>query len=214
MQEKPLLREHLHSCIWCTLTLWRSIVANHLFVERQRDEQANRRTAIAIIYLKYNDPEQTLNTILGSILKQFLQDCESIQDILRDMYNGNVDPKSTPSSIQISTALSSLAKSYYDEIFLVVDALDECSDEIRWGLIEVLDRLPNTRLIITSRFFDVIEEDLHHFERFEIKAHRADIELFINQQIEKNKNLRKMVEKAPKIREDIMEGVVQTAQDM
>lgn len=208
------MREYLLSCIWCTLTFWRSIVANHLFLERQGDKEASHRTAIAIIYLKYNDPEQTLNTILGSILKQFLQDCESIPDILHDMYKGNSDPNSTPSFAQISTALSSLAKSYYEEVFLVVDALDECSDEIRWRLIEVLEKLQNTRLIITSRFFDVIEEDLHNFERFEIKAHRADIELFINRQIEKNKNLRRMVEKAPKIREDIMEGVVQTAQDM
>lgn len=103
----------------------------------------------------------------------------------------------------------------YTEVFLVIDALDECSDELRWGLMEKLRECqPQVRLMITSRFLESIDEELEDFERLEIKANKADLELFIDHHIQKNKNLGRVVEKSPGMRVDIKEAVVKTAEDM
>lgn len=73
---------------------------------------------------------------------------------------------------------------------------------------------PQVRLLVTSRHLDSIEEDLRDFERLEIKANKADLELFINHHIQKNKNLRRVVQKGPTISDDVKFAVVRTAEDM
>jgi hypothetical protein len=52
------------------------------------------------------------------------------------------------------------------------------------------------------------------FEHDEIKANRADIELFIDAQIRKNRHLRKIVERSPSLRNDMKDAIVQTADEM
>lgn len=98
---------------------------------------------------------------------------------------------------------------------VVVDALDECSDQIRWGLVETLRKLePNVRLMITSRPLESISQELVDFERLEIKANRADIELFVDQQIRSNVNLRRIIQRSPGLRHDIKAAVRRNAEDM
>lgn len=101
------------------------------------------------------------------------------------------------------------------ETFILVDGLDECGEEIRWDLIEQLGQFHDTvHIIITSRYLDSIREELEAFEEFEIKAHRSDIELYIDRQIHKNRNLRRIVQRNPRMRTDVKEGVVKTADNM
>lgn len=134
--------------------------------------------------------------------------------LLEELYERYRDQNIPASLDEIYETLSSLIETYSD-VFFVIDALDECTDEIRWGLIEKLRACqPKTCLLITSRFLDSIDEELEDFERLEIKANRADLELFIDHHIHKNKNLRRIVERSPGMRIDIKEAVVKTAEDM
>jgi len=69
-------------------------------------------------------------------------------------------------------------------------------------------------IMITSRILESIEEELGDFEKMEIKAHRSDIELSVDRQIRKNKNLRRIIQKSPALRDDIKEEIVKTAKNM
>ena len=71
---------------------------------------------------------------------------------------------------------------------------------------------PKLRVLMTSR--DIIAEELEHYQRLEIKAKKADIELFIEHQIRTNKNLRKIIDKNPSLSYDIKQGVVDRAENM
>lgn len=51
-------------------------------------------------------------------------------------------------------------------------------------------------------------------QQFEIRANKADIELFIDYQIRRNRNLRKIVEKSPRLRDDSKDVVFNTAESM
>ena len=187
-------------------------MVNHL--RRERSERSSDETGVAVLYLKYNEPEQTLDHLLGSLLKQLAQDCDSIPLALSDLYETHRDRSTSPSLDEIMRTISTMVDQY-NELFVVVDALDECEEELRWNLVEQLRRLdPKLRLLITSRYLNSIEEELEGYARCEIKASKEDIELFIDNQIRKNRSLRKVVERSPSLRQDIKGAVVKTADDM
>ncbi len=121
-------------------------------------------------------------------------DSDTISPTVLELYEHHRDRNTSPSVEELSQSLLTTIESF-KEVFLVVDALDECSDKLRWDLVEQLDNIqPEVHLLITSRYLDSINEELETFARFEIKAHRSDIELFIDHQIKKNRNLRKIVD--------------------
>ena len=167
-----------------------------------------------MVYLKYNDPEQTLTNILASLLKQLIQEQSTLPSVVRKLYEDYGDTGMPPTMNDVSAALLSLLD-LYSETFFVIDALDECSDETRWGLIEKLREFePHVCLMVLSRFRGDISEELKDFQRLEVKADKADIELFIDTQIQQNANLRRIIAKSPSLRGSIKEGVVRTAKGM
>ena len=104
---------------------------------------------------------------------------------------------------------------YYRKTYIIIDALDECQEDLRWELIDVLRAIEsNLRIMVTSRFLDSIAEELGDAERLEIKANKADLELYIDRHILKNRNLRKVVEKSPSMRQDVKSAVIATVEDM
>jgi hypothetical protein len=186
---------------------------NHLRSKRSV-EGAKINAGVAVIYLKYNEPDQTLGNLLGSLLKQLIEEHHTIPKPLHDLYNHHRVRGTSPSPEELSGIISSTIGTY-DEVFIVVDALDECSEEVRWGLLEKLRGFqPKGHVMITSRALDSIQEELEEFERQEIRADKADMELFIDQQILKNRNLQRIVKKSPNMRDDIKEGVIRTADNM
>ena len=190
----------------------RSIIINHL--RQGRREESKGVIGITFIYFKYNETDQTFENILSSLLKQLLQDSEDIPSDLLSLYERHRDRNTSPTIDEISQALSTMIKSH-EEVFCIIDALDECNEDLRWELVDKLETLGrNLRVLITSRYLDSIAEELELYQRFEIRANKADIELFIDYQIRRNRNLRKIVEKSPSLRDDIKTGVFNTAENM
>lgn len=174
----------------------------------------SKEVGVAMMYLNYTDHQQTLENILGSFLAQLAEDHEPLLPFLRDLYERHRAYRTSPTLSDLSKALSDISN-LYKRIYVVLDALDECTDDVRWELIEILREIePRVHLLVTSRDLNSIEEELQDFERQEIKANKADLELFIDHHIQKNKNLRKIVQKSPTISEDIKVAVVTTAEDM
>lgn len=208
----------IHKPLWCWgipgagKTVLASIIVNHL--RRGRNEAMKNNRGVAVMYIKYNEPEQTLENLLGSLLRQLIENTDSIPPAVLELYDHHRYRNTSPSVDDLCGSLLLVIDSFA-EVFLIIDALDECSEELRWELLERLETIePHVHLLITSRYLDSIDEELKLFSRIEIKAHRADIELFIDHQIKKNRNLRKIVERSCALRCDIKDTVVKTAEDM
>ena len=198
----------MNKSLWCwgipkaKKTMLTSISINHLC--RGRNESIKNHINITVVYLKYNEPKQTLDNLLGSLLRQLIEDFETISFAVLELYDHHRDRNISSIVNELRDSLLSTIGSFA-KVFLVVDALDECNNELRWDFVERLETLqPYVHLLITSRYLDSISEELENFTRFEIKAHRADIELFIDHQIKKNRNLRKIVERNHALRRDTM----------
>ena len=203
--------------LWCWgipgagKTVLSSIVINQL--RQSRGEDLKTGIGVAVVYLKYNEPQQTVDNLLGCILKQLIQDSNIIDQSVQDQYEHHRQ-RNTPLPLEATVLLLYKTLGTYEEVFLIIDGLDECEEETRWDLIEQISKFPATRLMVTSRYLGAIDEELESFARFEIRANKMDIELFIDYQIQRNRNLRRMVQRAPKLREDIKRDVVKTAENM
>lgn len=200
--------------------LWDKFGANSyrsLVVEQLRSlfpqESKGCITGIAVIYLDYQD-QQKPEYLLGSLLRQVLEELDEIPESLQDLFNRHHVQDTSASADEIFETLQDcfdLCKNLY----FVIDALDECNEQTRWALIGKLrDLTPKVHLLVTSRDLDSIQEELWDFERLEIKANQTDVEMFIDQQILKNKHLKRIVQKSPSLRKDMKAGVLHTAQDM
>lgn len=183
-------------------------------MRHNRPEELKGSIGVTFIYFKYNEPDQTFDNVLSSLLQQLLQDLENIAPDLLRLYERHRDRNTSPTTDEVSRALSSMIESH-KEVFCIIDALDECHETLRWELIEQLESLgPKLHVLITSRYLDSIAEELEAYQRFEIRANKADIELFIEYQIRRNRNLRKIVQRSPSLRENIKQGVFNTAENM
>ena len=82
-------------------------------------------------------------------------------------------------------------------------------------MVENLLNLPeHARLLLTSRFLDSMDEQFSQFQQLEIKADKEDIELYVDSQIKKNRNLRRMVQKYHAMRGEIKDKIVKSAEGM
>jgi hypothetical protein len=179
-----------------------------------RKEIRTKEVGLAIVYLKYNDPQQSVRSVLGSILVQLVQGLDSVPASLQQLYDKHQVQKSSASLGELVDQLQ-ITCSLFQRIFLIIDALDECTDEMRWDLMDHLRSLGgHLHLLVMSRFLDTIDKELEDFDRLEIKANKADLEIFIDHHIQKNKNLRQIMTKSPIMKEDIKFAVVKTAEDM
>ena len=146
------------------LTDFRSIVVDHLRRQLQQ-KKVEGYTGVAVIYLKYNEPDQTVGNLLASLLKQLAQQRKELPSVLVDLYERYNDQSVSASLDDIFETLLLLIKTY-TEVYFIVDALDECSDELRWDLVEKLRACTfKARLMITSRFLENINEELDDFSR-------------------------------------------------
>ena len=173
----------------------------------------HRKTGVAINFLRYNDPQQTLLNLLGSVVQQLVQERPVIA-LTQNIYTQH-NAGETPALQEELMALMRTALKEFDIVYLVVDGLDEADEDTRWELVQELMQLPdNVHLLCTSRSPEALDEDAQTFKRFEVRAHAEDLELYIDDQIQKNKHLRAMIRRRPPLRRDIKYDVVKVAKDM
>ena len=146
---------------------------------------------IGFIYFNHKENPSAVD-LLGSLLKQLLQQGTELSPALRDLYEKHVRRETRPTLTEISDCLVSESRAV-SKVYLVVDALDECLDEdIKDEVLSVLRKLKNLHLLVTSRpsmdissHFDAIQLD--------IRASNDDMEAFIRDRLEKNRNLKHYV---------------------
>jgi len=168
---------------------------------------------VAVLYIKYDQHGQNTCSLLGSVIKQILQDLSFIPSRVTDLYKLHSDGATAATAEElVNTILSILDQ---NELFLIVDGLDEYNEELRWNLLDNLEMLKSkARIVIFSRFMDRLQEELEGFAVFEMTANKDDIGNFIDQHIKVNRNLRRLIDNTPSLRADIKEAIVSTAAGM
>jgi hypothetical protein len=145
----------------------------------------SKLSCIAFIYCNYKkQDEQDAKGLLATLLRQLVEQCDFVPECVKTLYNSH---RKTGFDVDtISHTLSTIVGSK-DRVFLVVDALDECSTEARETFLTEIGQLQmktKASFMATCRPIEDLERDLE--ERFrehawlEIRATEEDVEKYID----------------------------------
>ena len=185
-------------------------------------DQSGPDVAVAFFYCDYkNSATQIPRNILGSLGHQLALQDEQSFDKLRAFYEKN-NPADGPSLSFSMEALRDLLidmASNFDNVMIIVDALDECETQTRLVarlLSGVSDdgEAGSIKTLFLSRDDQNIRETLEGYELVSIAARSSDLRLFVAAEIDirtRNKDLRI---KDGSLKVDILERLVEGADGM
>ena len=191
-------------------TVLSSLIIEHLIQRTSQEKGA----AVAYMYCNYNDTEeQTVAQLLSCLAYQILQQQPySLKDdarVLWETYQSVGDKHSTAHSMKLlKTGLSHLTN-----VFIIIDALDECPEDGRRRiLISELSNLgPAIRLLAMSRDLPGIRHQLGHAIHLEIKASEKDILSYVDDRITRSERLSSYVTKDQNLRNIVQNTVASKA---
>lgn len=157
--------------------------ARSLVIEHLSQYELSDRTAFCFVYCNYKEPQDTA-TYVRALIKQLQRCTVEIHPELATYFHN--DRK--PGYVELQLVLQQLSERF-EKVFLVVDALDECSPEQRGEILKVLQGLVSPRtshachvkLFITSREEQDIKRALTSFPMIQIEAKKVndDIEAYV-----------------------------------
>jgi Cdc6-like AAA superfamily ATPase len=195
-------------------TILSSIVIAHLLEKFEN----NANVGIAYIYCNYREhDEHKPEDFLLSLLRQLYQEPHTAP--VNALYSRHVSKESRPSLNEIKETLHSTIRSYQSQVFVIIDALDECHGSSRGRdklLLEILD-LQEKRpinLFATSRPIPEIESLLlrKDFIRKNIVANEEDVLKYLDVQI--SLLLKGRVSKDVKLQAEVRQTVVNAIDGM
>lgn len=103
------------------------------------------------------------------------------------------------------------------KLFIVVDALDECSqsNDKRDRFLDEPQKLTTARVLITSGpHISNIPEYFEDVSSLEILATADDINVYIKERISKQSRLKLFVQEEPALRDAIIDGIIKNVRGM
>ncbi|KAH6870867.1 ankyrin repeat-containing domain protein [Coprinopsis sp. MPI-PUGE-AT-0042] len=162
------------------------------------------RICVCYVYIRYNDcGDLSVRNILEILVKQTVErhpDCASIAD---NTYARHIREKTQPAETELLQLLCQFT-TVTAATFYLLDALDEAPDRIQVDLVLKLASL-NVRLFITSRPLESVQARVPNAHRFPIFARDDDLDLHINEEISRSRDLASLLENAdPSLRDEIV----------
>jgi Ankyrin repeats (3 copies)/Ankyrin repeats (many copies) len=137
---------------------------------------------VAYIYFDYKITDQTDDNIVRSLLKQLLVQSKVIPSDLESHYNDCCSLSKSPDGAIFSQSLfSSIAN--FSSVYILFDALDECSDKTFNEISALIRRLKDTKelhVFCTSRPHIDFKDALHTHDVHLIQAHDDDVKNYLS----------------------------------
>jgi Cdc6-like AAA superfamily ATPase len=189
-------------------TIISSVVVQHL-LNRFRN---NTDFGIAYVYCNYRKHrDHTPEELFSSLLRQLFQQHLAPPTNIKALYNHHKGRKSHPSLDELQDALYLIIRSFSSQVFIIIDALDECHSSAHGRerlFSEILDMQKKApiNLFATSRPIPEILSRFEDFERKVVVANEADVLRYINGQIPRLLN--RKISKYPELPETVRKAVV------
>jgi Cdc6-like AAA superfamily ATPase len=171
---------------------------------------------VAYLFCNYNaQADQSAPSLFAALLKQLVLSRPDIAAPVTHIYDHHLKQGSRPSLDDIFGALQSVC-SNHATVYIVVDALDECSDKdgARGRLIDKLRELQartDVRLMCTSRFIPEIMQKFCSDTRLDVRASEEDARRFIVDQMPRLPNC---IQRDDKLKRDVENKIVEAVDGM
>jgi hypothetical protein len=147
------------------------------------------------------------------MLQQLAQRRPHLSNEIQCLYDTHISKQTRPKVGEITQALQAEIRGL-SKLFVVVDALDECSqsDDKRDQFVDELQKLTIAQVLVTSR--PHISEYFDDVSSLEILATDDDIKVYIKERISKQKRLKLFVQEEPALRDAIINGIIKNVRGM
>jgi hypothetical protein len=172
---------------------------------------------VLCIYCDYHRPgEGTVSNLIASLLKQLVQERGILSEDIKSFYNRYYGRGALPTLDTYMTTLRSEIEAY-SKVFIVVDALDECSeyDGTRADLLQALKHLARTvSLMVTSRPLGSIVRYFQEDKCLQIHANDQDVRKYVEARIPRERRLARQVKDYPVLKDTIVNKIVANVRGM
>lgn len=157
----------------------------------------NDDTAVLAIYCIYKEQtEQTLLALLGSLWKQLVLR-RGFSKTLQKEHEEHTKRQSRPTAKELQDSIIAEIE-HVEHVYVVVDALDECREDVLQHLVSTLRSLSRKcQLLFTSRPLLTIENLLSGFTHLMISAKTKDMMDYIDGRMYPGSRLMNLIESHP-----------------
>ena len=143
---------------------------------------------IAHYYCDYTSNKSLiLPNIIACLCGQLAQQSEECFELLFSVYqpDRNLPPLNSMPSVGDLTRLFSSMASHFDDVFIIVDGVDECNDKggVTMALVELARISSEVRLLLSSRDEQAIRLHMSDFDPVSIAAKNEDLKLYVSAEI-------------------------------
>ena len=179
--------------------------------------------AVAFTYFDYkNRDSQSVLAIMSSLLRQLLEKAGHTPRMISDFY-GSLPADRKNNSLDVDRCLAFMEKicKGFKKVFLIFDALDECSDhnenvaELRSKMISTIQRLSAfATIFVTSRPHVKPTQDLFKCAQLDIRACDSDLRAYLKARIIDLNLLKTFVDKDPTLEDNIFDIICSKSEGM
>lgn len=166
------------------------MIDRSLVVDTVSQRALGERVGLAFVYYKNQNREaQKFKDIVSAIIKQLARKKEVLPNSLIDFHRQYSRQDESPSQAKLQAQLVEISQSF-DQVYIVIDALDECSDQdLILPLLTALQDASKVKICVTSRREKNIRKSFAKLAcpTLEIEAKKVDqdIAVFVDAEIDR-----------------------------
>ena len=204
--------------LWCSgipgagKTTIAAIMTEHIEKTLIQDQSI----AVACIYCNYKDKmAQTPVNLLANIWMQIRQKGGLSPDVEESYASSVTKGSSTRPKLDDVIKVLKAEVERHANVYVVIDALDECEPAYRLRLLTELKALqPKLKLMVTSRYFDAFGADMGIDTDIEISASDSDIKRYVQERVNITPRLGRWIAADSPLLAMIEAKVIEAAQSM
>ncbi|KAL8854084.1 MAG: hypothetical protein Q9221_001207, partial [Calogaya cf. arnoldii] len=172
-----------------------------------------KSVGVAAIYCNFKERvSQTPENLLAGFSVQLVR--QTLPESLVKFHRMHSAQKTRPTWKEMIQIFEDIVTEL-DIAYLIVDALDECSEDVRDLLLTFFETLPsNIRLMVTTRHNDEITYGFRTSPMIEIRASVGDLKKYVASRVRSNRRLSGYVRSNVSLEQDICDTVASKADGM
>ena len=192
-------------------TCMSAIVIKHLQDLFQKDATV----AVGYVYFDYGNRDRlTPAAVFGNLLRQIVEKQSNLSSAFLNQYQDFTLTRKNWRE-QEYLALLTIAIRSYQQVLIVVDALDECAEKDRNRIVAGLRNIgPQVNILVTSRFVGDITQLFQDEPKLEILATDVDMATYVRNEIAQDQDLSDLVEDDKDLEDTIIRSLVERARNM
>lgn len=155
-----------------------------------------------------------MSDIISCLLRQLVLDYASAERVESSLlYNGHLRNETHPSEKDLlDSFLSEIG--YYSKLFIAIDALDECKQDLCFRLVRLLRPLKTAHIFFTSRDLGWLNNLLSGAQRVDISANEMDLRTFIEKECNESFRLNIYLGNNIQLKRGMAEKLIEKAKGM